>query len=191
MRSGLRGKMKSVIEQLSTYKSVHLNRKNIHTHFVGVPMIIWSIALLLASVSFEVESTFINDIFGTQGLTFTLTGLLSIFVLIYYLLLSLPLALFSILLFGPLILSVHYVVQLEYHTAIAISTFAIGWVIQFIGHHYEKAKPAFFDDINQLLIGPLFVIAEIYFLLGQGKTLDKNVTEKAIEKRLVFEREKA
>ena len=87
--------------------------------------------------------------------------------------------------------SVHYVVEMEYHTYIAISVFVIGWVIQFIGHHYEKAKPAFFDDINQLLIGPLFVIAEVYFLLGQGKALDKDITKKAIEKRRLFEREKA
>jgi uncharacterized membrane protein YGL010W len=27
-------------------------------------------------------------------------------------------------------------------------------------------KPAFFDDVKQLLIGPLFVAAEAYFLLG-------------------------
>jgi uncharacterized membrane protein YGL010W len=87
--------------------------------------------------------------------------------------------------------SVHEVVKVEHHLIIAISVFIIGWVIQFIGHHYEKAKPAFFDDINQLFIGPLFVIAEIYFLLGQGKTLDKTITEKAIKKRRIFEQEKA
>jgi uncharacterized membrane protein YGL010W len=182
--------MKSAIEQLSSYKSVHLNRKNIRTHFVGVPMIIWSIALLLASLSFEIESHFINEIIGRENLSFTLAGILSLVVLIYYLMLSVPLALVSLLLFGPLIWSVHEVVQFDYHIIIAISVFIIGWIIQFIGHYYEKAKPAFVDDINQLLIGPLFIIAEIYFLLGFGKKLDKNITEKAIVKRRVFEQEK-
>ncbi|MBA6265781.1 MAG: Mpo1-like protein [Colwellia sp.] len=183
--------MKSVIEQLSSYKSVHLNRKNIHTHFIGVPMIIWSIALLLASVSFEVESLFINNYLGVAQVNFTLAAILSIAVFIYYLILSLPLALLAFILFGPLMWSVHEVVKVEHHLIIAISVFIIGWVIQFIGHHYEKAKPAFFDDINQLFIGPLFVIAEIYFLLGQGGILDKTITEKAIEKRRIFEQKKA
>ncbi len=183
--------MKSAIEQLSTYKSVHLNRKNIRTHFVGVPMIIWSIALLLASFSFKVELAFINNYFGVEHLSFTLAGILSISVLIYYLILSFPLGVMAFILFGPLMWSVHYVVNLEYHVFIAISVFVIGWIIQFIGHHYEKAKPAFMDDINQLLIGPLFVIAEIYFLLGRGKILDENITAKAVEKRRVFERKKA
>jgi len=183
--------MKSAIEQLSSYKSVHLNKKNIRTHFIGIPMIIWSIALLLASVSFELKSAFIEEFIGLKVITFTLTGILSIVVLTYYFMLSFPLAILSIVLFGPLMWSVHEVVKMDQHISIAISVFVLGWIIQFIGHYYEKAKPAFMDDINQLLIGPLFVIAEIYFLLGAGKILDKNITNKAIEKRRIFERKKA
>lgn len=183
--------MKTAIEQLSTYKSVHLNRKNIRTHFIGVPMIIWAIALLLAGITFEIDSSTLNEIFGTQSIKFTLAASLSVIVFIYYLLLSVPLALLALVLFGPLMWSVHLVVAMEYHTLIAIVVFVIGWIIQFIGHHYEKAKPAFLDDINQLLIGPLFVIAEIYFLLGRGKILDEDITEKAIKKRRIFELKKA
>jgi uncharacterized membrane protein YGL010W len=183
--------MQSAVEQLSTYKSVHLNRKNIRTHLVGVPMIIWSIALLLASFSFDIESSFISRYLGIENVSFTLAGIFSVGVLIYYLILSFQLGILALVLFGPLMWNVHYVVNMEYHIIIAISVFVIGWVIQFIGHHYEKAKPAFMDDINQLLIGPLFVIAEIYFLLGRGKILDKNITEKAVEKRRVFERKKS
>ena len=84
--------MKSAIEQLSTYKIVHLNRKNIRSHFVGIPMIIWSIALLLASVSFEIESSTLHNFLGGDSLTFTLAGIMSVGVLVYYLLLSIPLA---------------------------------------------------------------------------------------------------
>ena len=42
----------------------------------------------------------------------------------------------------------------------------VGWIIQFVGHKFEGMKPAFFDDVKQLLIGPLFVAAEAYFLFG-------------------------
>ncbi|MFT6976808.1 MAG: YGL010W-like membrane protein, partial [Shewanella psychromarinicola] len=44
--------MKSAVEQLSTYKSVHLNPQNINTHFVGVPMIVWSAFLMLGTLRF-------------------------------------------------------------------------------------------------------------------------------------------
>ncbi|TDQ39897.1 uncharacterized protein DUF962 [Thiopseudomonas denitrificans] len=52
-----------------------------------------------------------------------------------------------------------------------LALFVIGWVIQFIGHHYEGRKPAFLDDIMGLAIGPLFVAAELGFLLGWRKDL--------------------
>ena len=61
--------------------------------------------------------------------------------------------------------------------------FFIGWVFQFIGHHYEKAKPAFFDDIKQLLIGPLFLVAEICFYCKLFAGLEKQVTDEALELR--------
>ncbi|WP_350643809.1 Mpo1-like protein, partial [Psychrobacter sp. HY3-MNA-CIBAN-0198] len=71
------------------------------------------------------------------------------------------------------IVPVLYTTELVVHTShpfiIAISIFIIGWVIQFIGHKYEKAKPAFMDDLNQLLIGPFFLMAELYFILGLEK----------------------
>ena len=42
----------------------------------------------------------------------------------------------------------------------------VGWVIQFVGHVFEGRKPAFVDDIMGLIIGPLFVVAEVGFALG-------------------------
>jgi uncharacterized membrane protein YGL010W len=61
--------------------------------------------------------------------------------------------------------------------------FIVGWVIQFVGHHFEKAKPAFVDDLTQLLIGPLFLMAEVYFMLGVEAELEAKVTALAINKR--------
>ena len=50
--------------------------------------------------------------------------------------------------------------------ATGIGLFAVGWVIQFVGHYYEGRKPAFVDDVMGLLVGPLFVVAEWGFALG-------------------------
>ena len=175
--------MKTIAEQLSTYKSVHLNKKNINTHFIGIPLIILSVALLLTSVSY----TF--SVFS-ESYNVTLTAVIGVVILLYYFLLSRPLALLALPLFGGLIVSAIILTNVEYKVIIAIVAFVIGWIIQFIGHAYEKAKPAFVDDLNQLSIGPLFLIAEIYFMLGFGQTLNKEITAMAIEKRRAFERAK-
>ena len=49
---------------------------------------------------------------------------------------------------------------------LAALLFLIGWALQFLGHKFEGMKPAFFDDVKQLLVGPLFVCAEIAFAFG-------------------------
>ena len=50
----------------------------------------------------------------------------------------------------------------------SIGIFVGGWILQFIGHHFEGKKPAFVDDIMGLAIGPLFVVAELGFELGES-----------------------
>ena len=47
-----------------------------------------------------------------------------------------------------------------------VGLFVVGWIIQFVGHYYEGRKPAFVDDLSGLIVGPLFVLAELAFLLG-------------------------
>ena len=59
-----------------------------------------------------------------------------------------------------------------------IGLFAIGWVIQFVGHWYEGKKPAFVDDIVGLLVGPMFVVAEAMFMLGWNKPLVDEIERK-------------
>lgn len=173
--------MKSLLEQLSTYKSVHLNKSNVKTHFVGIPLIIWSIAIVLSMVGFELSTKHF-----TVGIT--LMSIVAYCVLLYYVVLSRPLALMAILIFGPIVYSATWVPATEWPMVIALIAFITGWIFQFIGHAYEKAKPAFIDDLNQLFIGPLFLLAEIYFKFGGNKTLEQQVHQLAIEKRRAFEK---
>jgi len=176
--------MKSIVEQLSTYKSVHLNGDNIKTHFIGIPLIIWSVALLLNLVSFDFS------LMGAE-VSVNLMVVIGVLVCLYYAVLYIPLALMVLVIFGPIIYSTQWFITFDYPIALAGSVFAIGWILQFIGHNFEKAKPAFVDDLNQLSIGPLFLIAEIYFALGLNKTMEEEVLSKAIVKRKAFEQAKA
>jgi len=59
--------------------------------------------------------------------------------------------------------------------ASGIGLFVIGWAIQFVGHYYEGRKPAFVDDLSGLIVGPLFVVAELLFLLGLRQELKHDI----------------
>ncbi|NWE37182.1 DUF962 domain-containing protein, partial [Pseudomonas gingeri] len=60
-----------------------------------------------------------------------------------------------------------------------IGLFVVGWVIQFVGHYYEGKKPAFVDDVSGLIVGPLFVVAELAFLVGLRHDLKQQIEERA------------
>ncbi|GGB74478.1 DUF962 domain-containing protein [Shewanella inventionis] len=168
--------MKSAVEQLSTYKSVHLNPNNIRTHFIGVPMIIWSAFLMLGTLRF-----------AWQDYQISLAMIVTLVVLAYYMMLHVRLALGLVLFILPVLYTTELVVHSEHPFVIAISFFVVGWAIQFIGHKYEKAKPAFMDDLNQLLIGPFFLMAEVYFMLGWEKELAAEIKPIARDKRRALE----
>ncbi len=172
--------MKSAVDLLSTYKSVHLNKNNVRTHFVGVPAIIWSLVVLLSLVKLPI-------IIGDSGYSLTLAMVFFVGVLIYYFTLHVSLAIGQLIFIIPTFYTAHLVAQRTDALWIAGSVFIIAWIVQFIGHHYEKAKPAFVDDLNQLLIGPFFLMAEVFFMLGGLKSLEKEITPLAIEKRRAFE----
>ncbi|MCL1128611.1 Mpo1 family 2-hydroxy fatty acid dioxygenase [Shewanella sairae] len=173
--------MKSAEEQLSTYKSVHLNPKNIRTHFVGVPLIIWSLFLLLNLIPLNFAVS------NEPVITFNVATIFTVGVLVYYFLLHARLAIGLTIFIIPVLYTSSLVAQIPHAFWIAIVVFFVGWVIQFIGHHYEKAKPAFVDDLNQLLIGPFFLMAEVYFMFGLEKQLLADITPLARDKRRALE----
>ena len=173
--------MKTIVEQLSTYKSVHLDANNIKTHFIGIPTIIWSIFVWFSMLRFSIGETSIEFTFGYA---------FAAVVLVYYVMLHLGLAVGMVLFIIPVMYSADLVAQMPYGGWIALGVFIFGWILQLVGHKYEKAKPAFIDDLNQMLIGPLFLMAEIFFALGLLKTMNKEITGKAVELRQQFEAKK-
>ena len=48
----------------------------------------------------------------------------------------------------------------------SIGIFVVSWIFQFIGHHIEGKKPSFFEDLQYLLVGPLFVLSRLFLKLG-------------------------
>ena len=49
---------------------------------------------------------------------------------------------------------------------VALALFAVTWVFQFIGHRIEGKKPSFLEDLQYLLVGPVFLLAKLFRKLG-------------------------
>ncbi|CAF1642455.1 unnamed protein product [Didymodactylos carnosus] len=49
---------------------------------------------------------------------------------------------------------------------LCIILFIVAWIFQFIGHEIEGKKPAFFKDLQFLLIGPIWTLAGLYRTVG-------------------------
>jgi uncharacterized membrane protein YGL010W len=168
--------MKSLTDQLANYASYHRDRRNIATHFIGIPMILFSIILLLSRPIWWANAV----IPATPAL------LVSVVMGLYYLRLDIPLGLFM----GIILVSM---LKLAAPLAIAdtsswltwgIGLFVVGWIFQSIGHIWEGKKPAFLDDIIGLIIGPLFVATELVFALGGRAELHAEITRRVGKTRV-------
>ena len=158
--------MKTLVEQLSNYAAYHRDPRNIATHFVGVPIIVLSVLILLSRVSIDVA-----------GISVTPALVVFLVSSIFYFKLSLGYGLVMFMFHGALLLTAGHFATL---TTVAwlgagVGIFVVGWIIQFLGHYYEGRKPAFVDDLIGLAIGPLFVVAELGFLIGLGKKTQSEV----------------
>jgi len=49
---------------------------------------------------------------------------------------------------------------------VSVLVFVVAWIFQFIGHRIEGKKPSFFEDVQYLLVGPLFVLSKVFLRLG-------------------------
>jgi uncharacterized membrane protein YGL010W len=63
-------------------------------------------------------------------------------------------------------LAVLYAVPQQQVMLVSVVVFVVAWIGQFIGHKIEGKKPSFFDDLQFLMIGPLFVLGFLYRRLG-------------------------
>jgi len=162
--------MKTLVDHLAQCAGYHRDRRNIVTHFVGIPMIVLAVTVLLSRPGIVVGGLWLSPA--------TLAALLST---LFYLRLDLR---FGAVMGALLGLCLWFSAGLAMAgTALWLSMglglFVVGWIIQFIGHFYEGRKPAFVDALTGLIIGPLFVVAEAAFLLGLRQEVEHQVVERA------------
>lgn len=158
--------MKTITEHLIGYAAYHRNQRNIITHLIGIPMIVIALEILLSRPTWFIANLPISPAIIVSALA-----------ALFYLKLDRPLGILMTLLLGLAVWLGSTVALLETHLWLSwgIGLFFVGWIFQFIGHYFEGRKPAFVDDIMGLAIGPLFVVAEVVFMLGLKKELHHEI----------------
>ena len=155
------------IDLLAQYAEYHRDRRNIATHFVGIPLIVFAIGVLLARGS--VAGISLAWIAWAASTAWYVTrgrlvlGLAVSLVNAALMALAVPLA-------GG---------STSSWLGWGLGIFVAGWVLQFIGHYYEGRKPAFVDDLVGLLVGPMFVVAEWLFAAGWGRDVRAEIERRA------------
>ena len=155
--------------QLASYASVHRDRRNKATHFVGIPVIVLSLLLMLTLWRLQLSDRVFSGaavvailaVLGWMALDLGVGLVMAVLMLVaWYAAEALGAAL------GPAGTWVAFVVL-----------FVGGWILQFLGHHYEGRRPALLDNIFQGFIGPMFLVAETLVVLGQRNDLAEAMGE--------------
>jgi uncharacterized membrane protein YGL010W len=162
--------MKSLVDHLSQYAAYHRDPRNIASHFIGIPLIVVAVAVLLSRPEWSLGGLWISPA--------VVVALASAW---FYLRLEVKFGVLMTLLMGLSVWAGHVLVQQSTMVWLSsgLAMFVVGWVIQFVGHHYEGRKPAFVDDVSGLIVGPLFVVAEVAFMLGMRLELKEQIEARA------------
>ena len=158
--------MKTLDQQMAVYAAYHRNRWNRLTHFIGVPAIIFAILIPMNWIALGDGVTLAHAFLGA--------------VLAYYFLLDVPLALVTTAAVGALF----FAAKLAAATGMASGWiwsgvfFVGGWVFQLVGHVFEGRRPALSDNLFQIFIAPIFLVAEAFFALGLKRDLLKKIETK-------------
>ena len=147
--------MNSVQDWLDAYGESHQDPVNKKIHWVCVPLIMLSLLGLLWMLKIPISNKF--EYFNGATLLISLVS-------IYYFRLSISMGI------GMLLISVIMIYIIIYINNFGIMPYIIifiaAWTGQFIGHKIEGKKPSFFEDLQFLLIGPLWLLSQAYKALG-------------------------
>lgn len=137
---------RKVDQLLAHYGESHRHPRNEAIHFVAIPLIMLSLVGLLYAAHPWIAYAFIAAS------------------LVYYARLSMVFLASMVALSALALVLVHAMGARV--LAISAVIFVGAWIAQFIGHKIEGKKPSFFEDLQYLWVGPLFVLSKLYQRLG-------------------------
>lgn len=131
---------------LTHYGESHLNPTNEAIHLIAIPLIMLSLLGLLFSMHAAVAY-----VFAAASL-------------IYYARLSWVFLVGMALLTALALLLIHSLGI--FLLPLSLAVFIMAWIMQFVGHKIEGKKPSFFEDVQYLWIGPVFVLSKLFLKMG-------------------------
>lgn len=140
--------MKTLEQWLQQYGVSHQNPINQKIHKVCVPLIFFSVLGML---------------WDWQMAGFRLAYLVAVLGMVFYVRLAVKSALVMFIQ-----LSVCFAILFYWSAQVGsvfrpnLVIFILSWIGQFIGHKIEGKKPSFFEDLQFLLIGPLWVFSFLF-----------------------------
>jgi len=156
--------MASLAELMSVYYRYHTKTITLVTHFIGVPCIIFALQILFCQV---------------HVFTLSLAWIAACALLVYYLFLDISLALATAAFLLPMTYLAGLIPHGRFALGVFLLTFVGGWAAQLVGHYYEGKRPALTDNFFQVFVAPIFLVAELFFILGYRQNLRQQVAELA------------
>jgi uncharacterized membrane protein YGL010W len=138
--------VRKVDQLLAHYGESHRNPRNEQIHFVAIPLILVSLLGLMWAAH-----PWIAVAFAAASLVYY--ARLSLVFLLAMAAVS-ALALLLVQAMGAWVLP------------LSAGIFVAAWIAQFVGHKIEGRKPSFFEDLQYLWVGPLFVLGKLFERLG-------------------------
>jgi uncharacterized membrane protein YGL010W len=172
--------MKSFIEQARCYAAHHQNPRTQQTHWIGVPLITFSLMIFLGFVKIVIPGVY----------QISLACITTLVLLVYYFRLHWLLAL-AVAPFMLFLLWLAHLLSDSGPNTVALWIFVIafisGWTLQLYGHYVSEEKPAFITHLSQIFIAPLYLMAELLFRAGLLKSLKKQIhSEDEEEEKIIL-----
>ena len=151
--------MRGTAHWFDEYAVSHRHPVNKALHWICIPLIVWSLLGLLWSLPAPGRAQLEYANWASYAVAAAV---------LYYALLSMPLALGVLPVLAAMLFSVDALGQLGHAPlwAVSAAVFVLAWLGQFVGHAIEGQRPSFFKDVQFLLIGPIWLLASLYRRAG-------------------------
>jgi len=152
--------MRTAEQWLGEYGESHQNPRNELLHIICVPAIVLTVIGFLWSIPVPAAFADVSPWLNWATITIVLS-------IVYYFTLSVSLGVGAAIGLGILAYIVSWLATLAWPLWLTcLVIFVVAWIGQFIGHHIEGKRPSFFKDVQFLLIGPIWLLSNLYRRLG-------------------------
>jgi uncharacterized membrane protein YGL010W len=161
-------------QRAKLYSEYHQKRETLYTHVASILLL--SLALLILLGFFHLYVPGLFDI--------TLATIGTIALLVYYFVVNWKLALVLTPVFLILLWISHFV-SYQGPTSFSLWTFVLIFVLSGIilsvGYFLEGRRPPFYTGLKQLFLEPMFLTAEIFFMIGKMQPLHDAIHNQYVE----------